>query len=92
MNRRKFFSSLFAVGVVGATPFIVKVAKKLQTLIGGLTKKKYGVVPKYNQSYWFREAARLRTPGTKNLNGGWKTDISDTFYQQRYSFRYEITD
>lgn len=51
-----------------------------------------GIVPKYDQSHWFRDAASLRAPGTKSTGGGWKTDISDTFYCHRYSFRYEYDD
>lgn len=51
-----------------------------------------GIVPKYDQSHWFRDTAQLRAPGTPSVGGGWDTDISDTFYCHRYSFRYEYDD
>ena len=56
------------------------------------TQVRSGIVPKYDQSPWFRDAAHLRAPGTPSTGGGWKTDISDTFYAHRYSFRYEYDD
>lgn len=51
-----------------------------------------GIVPKYDQSPWFRDAAKLRAPGTKSEGGGWSTDLTDKYFCSEYSFRHEITD
>lgn len=49
-------------------------------------------VPKYDQSFWFRDQAQLRAPGTKSQGGGFKVDTSDTYFSDRFSFRFEISD
>jgi len=51
-----------------------------------------GIVPKYDKSHWFRDAAQLRSPGAPSQGGGWDTDVSDTYYCHRFSFRYEYDD
>lgn len=55
-------------------------------------KMRSGYVPKYDQSYWFRDDAKLRAPGTKSQGGGWDTDNTTTYYCHRYSYRHEIPD
>lgn len=54
--------------------------------------KQSDIVPKYDQSHWFRNTARVRAPGTKSQGGGWTVDTSDTYYAHRFSFRAEIDD
>jgi hypothetical protein len=51
-----------------------------------------GIVPKYNQSHWFRDTAQLRAPGTRSVRGGFKVDITDTYYTPRFSFGFELPD
>ena len=51
-----------------------------------------GIVPKYDQSHWFRNLAALRAPGTASMRGGYKVDVTDTYYANRYSFGKEIAD
>ena len=50
------------------------------------------IVPKYNQSHWFRDDARMRAPGTKSEGGGFTVDTTDKYFCDRYSYRYEIDD
>ena len=45
------------------------------------------IVPKFDQSHWFRDAAHLRAPGTPSRGGGWTVDKSDTYFCHRYSYR-----
>lgn len=54
--------------------------------------KQSNKLPKYDQSHWFRDQAKLRAPGTKSERGGWTVDTSDTYYCDRYSFGHEISD
>jgi hypothetical protein len=49
-------------------------------------------VPKYDQSHWFRDEAKLRTPGTKSQRGGFSVDTTDTYFCDRYSYGFEIAD
>lgn len=55
-------------------------------------RKQSDIVPKYDQSLWFRDTASLRAPGTKSRGHGWTVDTSDTYFCNRYSFRDEIND
>lgn len=55
-------------------------------------QKQSDIVPKYDQSHWFRDGARLRLPRTKSEGGGWSVDKTDTYFAPRYSFRDEISD
>ena len=54
--------------------------------------KQSNIVPKYDQSHWFRDNAVLRAPGTKSRRGGFKVDKSDTYYCPRFSYGFEIPD
>src|SRR5262245_48955657 len=54
--------------------------------------RRSNIVPKYDQSPWFRNSAVKRAPGAKSEGHGWKTDLTDTYYCHRYSFRHEIDD
>src|SRR3990167_8880325 len=54
--------------------------------------KQSDIVPKYNQSFWFRDDALVRAPGTKSEGGGWTVDTSDTYFCNRFSRRIEIPD
>src|SRR6516162_6188149 len=51
-----------------------------------------GIVPKYNQSHWFRDTAQLRAPGTASVRGGFKVDITDKYYCPRFSWGFELPD
>jgi hypothetical protein len=51
-----------------------------------------GIVPKYNQSYWFRDSAQLRAPGEASRRGGFKIDKTDKYYCPRYSWGFELPD
>jgi hypothetical protein len=50
-----------------------------------------GLIPTYDQSHWFRDAAVLRAPGTKSRRGGFSVG-TDTYYAPRYSFGFELPD
>src|SRR5690242_11661865 len=54
--------------------------------------KRSDIIPKYDQSHWFRNGATKRAPGTKSEGGGFKVTTDDTYYADRYSFRTEIDD
>jgi len=54
--------------------------------------KQSGIVPKYDQSHWFRDGAKLRAPGTKSTGGGWTVEKTDKFFCDRFSYRTEISD
>ena len=51
-----------------------------------------GIVPNYNQSAWFRDAAHRRAVGTKSRGAGFTTDVTDKYHCDRFSFRFEIPD
>lgn len=51
-----------------------------------------GIVPKYDQSHWFRDTAQLRAPGTASHRGGFKIDKTDKYYAPRYSWGFELPD
>lgn len=55
-------------------------------------KKQSDIVPKYNQSYWFRDLARLRVGGQKSEGSGFTVDVTKHYFCPRYSFRFEIPD
>lgn len=54
--------------------------------------KQSNIVPKYDQSHWFRDDAKLRARGTESEGGGWTVDTSDTYFCHRYSYHKEISD
>jgi hypothetical protein len=51
-----------------------------------------GIVPKYDQSHWFRDTAQLRAPGTASRRGGFKIDKTDKYYCPRFSWGFELPD
>lgn len=55
-------------------------------------QKQSDIVPKYNQSFWFRDNAKVRAPGTRSEGGGYTVDTSDTYFCNRFSRRFEIPD
>lgn len=55
-------------------------------------QKQSDIVPKYNQSFWFKDDAKVRAPGTKSEGGGWTVDTSATYFCNRWSRRMEIPD
>ncbi len=55
-------------------------------------RKQSDKVPKYDQSFWFRDQAVIRAPGTKSTGGGYKVNTADTYFSDRFSFRFEIPD
>lgn len=54
--------------------------------------KQSDIVPKYDQSYWFRDAAQIRAPKTASTGGGFEIDTDDTYFCHRYSYRFEVAD
>lgn len=55
-------------------------------------RKQSDKIPKYDQSFWFRDQAHPRAPGTKSTGGGYKVNTADTYFSDRFSFRFEIPD
>lgn len=51
-----------------------------------------GIIPSYDKSYWFRDQAELRAPGTRSIRGGFKVNITDTYFAPRFSFGFELPD
>lgn len=54
--------------------------------------KQSNKIPKYDQSHWFRDEAKPRTPGALSQRGGFSTDTSATYFCDRYSYGFEIAD
>lgn len=54
--------------------------------------KQSNKIPKYDQSHWFRDEGKLRTPGALSQRGGFSTDTSATYFCDRYSYGFEIAD
>ena len=54
--------------------------------------KQSDIVPKYDQSHWFRNLAEKRAPGTKSKRSGFTVDVTDKYFCDRYSFGDEIAD
>lgn len=54
--------------------------------------KRSNIIPKYNQSFWFRDDAAIRALGTKSIGGGFTVDNTSKYFCDRYSFRFEIAD
>jgi hypothetical protein len=50
-----------------------------------------GLVPKFDQSAWFRDEAQVRSLGTRSVGGGWGVSQSN-YFAIRYSYRGEIYD
>jgi hypothetical protein len=53
--------------------------------------KQTDLIPSYDQSHWFRDAAELRAPGTRARAGGF-TVGHDTYYCPRWSYAFHIPD
>jgi len=54
--------------------------------------KQSDIVPKFNQSAFFRDDSKVRAPGTKSEGGGFTVDSTDTYFCNRFSRRFEIAD
>ena len=54
--------------------------------------KQSDIIPKYNQSFFFRDDSRVRAPGTKSEGGGYTVDTTSTYFANRFSRRFEIAD
>lgn len=54
--------------------------------------KQSDIIPKYDQSYWFRDGAVLRGPGMPSRRGGFRVNTADTYYCPRFSYGFEIPD
>lgn len=54
--------------------------------------KQSDIVPKFDQSAFFRDNAKVRAPGTKSEGGGFTVDTTDTYFARRFSRRFEIAD
>lgn len=54
--------------------------------------KQSNKIPKYDQSHWFRNEARQRTPGAVSQRGGFSVDTSSTYFCDRFSYGFEIAD
>lgn len=54
--------------------------------------KQSDIIPMYDQSHWFRSQAALRAPATKSEGSGFTVDTTNTYFCNRYSFRFEIPD
>jgi len=54
--------------------------------------KQTNIIPRLNQSSFFRDDAKLRAAGTRSKGGGWTVDNTLTYYCPRYSYRHEIPD
>jgi hypothetical protein len=55
-------------------------------------RRQSDIVPKYDQSHWFRNQAAIRAPGTLSQRGGFTVDTTDHYYCPRFSFGFEIPD
>jgi hypothetical protein len=56
------------------------------------TTERGGIIGKVKQSDFFRNNAALRATGDKSRRGGFRTDITNTYFCQRYSWGEEIAD
>lgn len=54
--------------------------------------KQSDLIPSYKKSFWFRDDAKLRAPGTKSEGGGFEIGANLTYFAQRFSRRMEIAD
>lgn len=55
-------------------------------------RKRSDIIPQYDQSHWFRNAAELRAPATRSRGGGFTVDNTKTYFAHRFSYRFEISD
>lgn len=54
--------------------------------------KRSDLLPKYEQSHWFRALAKRRAPGTKAARGGYNVKHDETYYCHRSSFAKDVFD
>ena len=54
--------------------------------------KQSDIVPKFNQSAFYRDDSKVRAPGTMSEGGGFTVETTDTYFCNRYSRRFEIPD
>ena len=54
--------------------------------------KRSGIIPQLRQSHFFRDLATKRTPGTKSRRSGYETDLTLTYFCDRYSHGVEVYD
>lgn len=66
------------------------IADKIAPLVP--VTRQSNIVPKYDQSHWFRNRATSRAPGSSSQRGGFTTDNTDTYFALRKSFGFEIPD
>lgn len=66
------------------------VADRVFPVVG--VNKQSDIIPKYNQSFWFRDDAKVRAPGAKSEGGGYTVDTSASYFCNRFSRRFEIPD
>jgi hypothetical protein len=55
-------------------------------------RRQSDIIPKYDQSHWFRNQSVIRAPGTLSERGGFTVNTDDHYYCPRYSFGFEIAD
>ena len=55
-------------------------------------KKQSDIITKYNRSFWFRNEAVIRGPGTKSRRGGYTVDTSQHYFCNRFSYGKEVAD
>ena len=54
--------------------------------------KQSDIVPNFDQSFWYRDDAKVRAPGTISEGGGWTVNTSASYFANRWSRRFEIPD
>lgn len=54
--------------------------------------KQSDIIPKYDQSHWFRDEARVRPPGAMGARGGWTVDNTNKYFCDRWSYGHEVPD
>ena len=54
--------------------------------------KQSDIIPKYTKSYWFRDEAKERAPGTKGARSGYAVDNTNTYFCIGFALGKEIPD
>lgn len=55
-------------------------------------RRRSDIIPQYDQSYWFRNLAAVRAPGTPSQRISFQVDNTKTYYCQRYSIGFNLID
>nr|BAL52631.1 hypothetical conserved protein [uncultured prokaryote] len=55
-------------------------------------KRQSDRVPKYDKASWLAARAQPRAPGSESAGGGYKVDLSDTYFAVPYSFHKDVND